>query len=538
MASLAAKLKRTFVPQKRQDIFIRSGIIPPTHFRSTSFEKETEIIGSNETFSDKSSETSSLDKYEIEDSYYDGYISPLDKAIMFVIKVTGSVYGFLLACAILIIWIVLGAVYKAPQNWQIVMQDGQSIQCYVWDTLLMRQQLDDNNSLLRLSGRIKSRCTTHKRILTNLRSESTTKMSVDEKYNNVESLIRLQSESYFSKFTSAVSRMLGSLPAIILYWLGVFAWVGCGALYTSTGNDPPFTGERTGSNPQYAKWTDTWQMYINTAVAVVLLVTSVVLENVRWRNDQFVCSQIEEINVLDCKLEAMGRYLTGDQLDNVLVKVTTCERKGFKKFISYYAEVIGTGVGLLITIAVFAVWIGVGHLMGWDSNWWLIIGTYTGLMGYVDGFVLREVYQSITEDEELKFAEMLKESQDLLDLSGINYKLRQPVIKENIGYKISYYINVLCSNQWSVLVSIITVIGLICVASGLRWSVTGQLICNTPTMIIEGFCMMVLIQAHGWADYKRRFTVKELAISRELLLQYYEQKVLENDKDKKKLMNE
>lgn len=89
-----------------------------------------------------------------------------------------------------------------------------------------------------------------------------------------------------------------------------------------------------------------------------------------------------------------------------------------------------------------------------------------------------------------------------------------------------------CSNPWSVVASVVTVIGLISIAAGLKWSQTGQLICNTFTIIIEGFCMMVLIQAHGWTDYKRRFTVKELAISRELSFQYYQQKVLESKKAK------
>lgn len=128
-------------------------------------------------------------------------------------------------------------------------------------------------------------------------------------------------------------------------------------------------------------------MYINTAVAVVLFVTSVILENVRWRNDQFVCLQIEEINTLDCKLEPMGRYLINDQQENEVVEFPACERRGIRKYTSYYVEIIGTGIGLVITNGVFCAWLGVGHIMGRNSNWWLIIGTYTGLMRYIKGFV-------------------------------------------------------------------------------------------------------------------------------------------------------
>lgn len=524
MVSFAAKFKHTFVPRQIGSVYIKSQMTVPADYGSM-MKKNMETWDSSATTSDESLDTKELDTYEIDHEHEDQkYIPPLDRFIMLIVDAAGSVYGFALACMILIIWIVLGAVYKAPDNWQIIMQDGQSIQCYVWDTLLMRQQIDDSNNLLILNGRMKSRLATHKRIINNLHTKSIKEFHIDEKYNDIESLIKLKSEDLFSRFSSAIAHILGSLPSVFIYWAGVFTWVGCGALYTSAGNDPPFTGERTGSNPEYSRFTDVWQMYINTAVAVVLLVTSVLLENVRCRNDGFICSQIEEIGILDCKLEATGRYLTGDTIENKTIEVSSCKRNSFGKVITFYADIIGTGLGLLISIAVFAAWIAVGHLMQWNSNWWLIIGTYTGLIGFIDGFVLREVYQSLTEHEEAKFDELLSESQELLDLAGINYQLKQPIVKETLGYKLSQFNNVICSSQWSVVLSIVVVVALICVASGLRWSVTGQLICNTPTMIIEGFSMLILIQAHGWADYKRRFIVKELAISRELLLQYYQTK--------------
>lgn len=307
-----------------------------------------------------------------------------------------------------------------------------------------------------------------------------------------------------------------------IYSAGVFAWIDCGALYSSSGNEPPFTGNYTGANPKYARFTNAWQMHINTAVAVVILVTSVLLKNARLRSDKFVCSQIEQINVLDCKIESLGRYITNDTIDNELIEVPPGDKRGFKKIISFYADIIGNGIEMLFSIAVIAAWIGIGHIMHWNSNWRLIFGTYTGLMGYVDGFVLRKVYQSITEYEEKKFVELISDSQTLLDLSGIDYQLEKHILKQSLGYKISHFNNMICSNQWSVVASIVAVIALICIASGLRWSETGQLICNIPTMIIEGFCLMILIQAHGWADYKQRFVVKQLSISRELLLKYYQ----------------
>jgi hypothetical protein len=44
------------------------------------------------------------------------------------------------------------------------------------------------------------------------------------------------------------------------------------------------------------------------------------------------------------------------------------------------------------------------------------------------------------------------------------------------------------------------VIMLLAVASIMRWSETGQLLCNNPTMIIEGFLLLALIQAHVMAN--------------------------------------
>ncbi|VEU23911.1 DEKNAAC105264 [Brettanomyces naardenensis] len=516
MVSFAVKLKRTFLPKKRTSITVKSNMMRPSRVgvvtNSDSEESFKFVDPEYEVQLEKGSQEE-IDQYVIDDEYNSGYISPVDRIILKVVDWSGSAFAFFLTWFVLVAWVIAGIILKAPQTWQIVMQDGQSIQCYIWDTLLMRQQLDDNNGFLRLYGRLTSRAVTHRRLLmlmyprAKMRSTSTEAIEA----------LNLRDKDWFDRLCTFISRIIGSMPCVIVYWIGVFTWVGCGSLYISTGNPGPYTGERTGSNPQFAKWSNNWQMYINTAVAVVLLTTSVILENVRARNNEYVRDEIENLGMLDCQIESMSRHITGDIEDNETVVVPACERKRFKKVISAYAEIIGTGVGLIFSMAVFIVWISIGHTMGWSSNWWLIIGTYTGLVGYVDGFTLREVYYSITVYEEAKFSELLTQAQELLDIAGINYQLKKPELKGSIGHRISMFVSKACSSQWAVVASFWTVVGLLCIASGLRWSVTGQLICNTPTMIIEAFCMMILIQAHGWADYKRRFVVRELGISRRLL---------------------
>ena len=56
----------------------------------------------------------------------------------------------------------------------------------------------------------------------------------------------------------------------------------------------------------------------------------------------------------------------------------------------------------------------------------------------------------------------------------------------------------------AVIGSLGVVLSLIAIATGLRWSETGQLLCNTPTMIVEGFLLLVLFQAHNLGNIKRR----------------------------------
>lgn len=125
-------------------------------FIPLSLKKTTEVFETTLSDSDENIDIENLDNYELEDNEYDAHISPLDKSIILFLKITSSIYGFALACIILAVWIIIGIVYKAPDNWQIVMQDGKSIQSYIWDTLLMRQQLEDNNIFLVLYGRLKS----------------------------------------------------------------------------------------------------------------------------------------------------------------------------------------------------------------------------------------------------------------------------------------------------------------------------------------------------------------------------------------------
>ena len=52
-----------------------------------------------------------------------------------------------------------------------------------------------------------------------------------------------------------------------------------------------------------------------------------------------------------------------------------------------YANFMGSLGGLTLSVALAGLWVGLGQLLGFSNpNWWLIIGTYTGLVSYVHSY--------------------------------------------------------------------------------------------------------------------------------------------------------
>lgn len=453
-----------------------------------------------------------------ENEYY--VTSPLDTFIGYAVEVAGSIYVLFIASALLIGWIIWGALTGASDTWQIVMQDGQSIQTYVWNTFLMRQQLDNSDRMLLLYGKLKSRSLTHKKLLkelvenrecTNIESEFLEFLvnKEDEFENRAE--IEYTSKSLYDRVSYAFSGIVGSLPMVVIYWLGIFTWIGCGAVPINEG---------TNDAPDMKTFSNTWQIYINTATAIELLITTIFLENVRNREGHYIMKQTKTFDELDSNLEYLLREMNKNYVENELVLVERTPRDKVQKCISLYAHVIGNGLGLIISICVFSAWIGIGNVMHWSANWWLVIGSYTGLVGFIDGFALREIFFSITKYESIKFNDLLNDSQELLDIAGIPIELEKPKVKPTLSNKVSLAINGICSNKWSVVSAVLIVLGLVILASAMLWSETAQLIANTPTMIIEGFFLLILVQAHNWACRERCLLLTELTKSRILIHDY------------------
>lgn len=446
-----------------------------------------------------------------QDEFY--VTSPLDTFIGYAVDVAGSIFVLAIVMALLVGWIVWGALTGATDTWQIVMQDGQSIQTYVWNSFLMRQQLDNNEKMLLLYAKLKSRSLTHKRLLEKFitnKNEVKRHRVVETEPVELEP-IDFKNPSLYDKFSEIFGKCVGSLPAVIIYWAGIFTWIGCGSIAMNIGTEDV---------PNMKKFSDTWQMYVNTATAIELLITTVFLENVRHRTGLYIAKQTQAFNQLDSKFEFELRDLSGDYYENELVVVNRPPRDKIQKAISLYAHVVGNGLGLVISVCVFSAWISIGNTMHWSPNWWLVIGSYTGLVGFIDGFVLREVFYSITNYERQNFNDLLKDSQELLDMAGIQVELEEPKKKDTLSVRISTFINMVCSHEYSVIASFVIVLGLVILASAMRWSETAQLVANTPTMIIEGFFLLILVQAHNWASDERIKELEQLTKSRVLLYEY------------------
>lgn len=456
-----------------------------------------------------------------------------DRILDWLVMAAGSEYVFFLMWAILIIWIVLGCVYGAPDTWQVVMQDGQSLQTYFWDTLLVRQQLISAHEQKVICGVLRSRIVSYKGFAEKIRNSASGKVKqegneriVDLPLTETELSSDLNTENWYDRLCNLSSVWIGSLYTIIIFWIGIFIWIACGVIKKPGDNEPPYTGETTGSNPHLVKFSSTWQLYINSATAVVLLVCSVFLQNIRARHDKFISKYIVQCFDADKEIEEKLRIEANDfTTENPLITLEPAKRSLGQRIIDFYADIIGTGVGAFIAVLAIVVWLAVGNLMNWSDNWWLIIGTYTGLVGFLDGFIIREVYYRIVREEEEIYEEVAREDIELFDALGIECPEEfngKPPGGENkkLDFKISIWINNVCSSQWSVVVSIFIIIGLIIAASCLHWSTTGQLIANTPTMIIEAFFLIVLIQAHNWADYQRRVELTALCGRRQILLNY------------------
>lgn len=142
------------------------------------------------------------------------------------------------------------------------------------------------------------------------------------------------------------------------------------------------------------------------------------------------------------------------------------------------------------------------------------------MVGFVDGFVLRNVYFRQDEMLDEQFNILVDSDERLYQYLNILLPTKPLEEDHSVITRISNWMGRVCAMPIAVLFSVIVVLALIAVASAMKWNQTGQLLCNTPTMIIEGFLLIVLIQAHNMSNTKRRVQLHDILIRRLQLLQF------------------
>jgi low-affinity ferrous iron transport protein len=433
----------------------------------------------------------------------------LDRWLDLIVSASGSEYVFFTILTGLIIWAFLGIPFHDDLTWPALISDIQAILSYIFDSLLMRQQTNGYEDLLTGAAELRSRTITHNRTLRKLtagmeKDELAKHVATTEKEGptNTECALELPRESWFGQLVTAFSHFLGHIVTIIIYWICVFVWLGFGP-----------------SN----QWSNMWQLDINSSTSALMVLVFSFLANIRERHSDYTKRCLDALFRVDAALELKLRCLTDDQVDNEVVVILPPKANTIQKAIFYYADVVGTLVGIVILILVLVAWVAVGPVMKFSDNWWLFIGTYAGLVGMNDGFVLRNVQSKLREYEDVQFQLVDQEDAALFRIVSMGLPDRKKldtVASNNVSLtrRVSLAMGKICAHEITVVAGFVVLLGLLTGSSLMKWSTTGQLLCNVPPSIIESFFMIILITGHNYADEEKREVLQNLYQRRLTLL--------------------
>ncbi|KAF4627472.1 hypothetical protein G7Y89_g10686 [Cudoniella acicularis] len=289
-----------------------------------------------------------------------------------------------------------GIVFKPTQVWQMVFQNAGSIQCYVSDTLLMRQQWNNCHRLLTAIGQAQSWNASCKRMMNSISPTQLENLKKDFKSRNfrpenIDIEYILTKEGFFDRLCNYIAIAL-------------------------------------------SRWNS---------------LTSIFLQNVHQRHSQRHRQRLEDTlestRVADEELERLLRKLTGDTQPNPTFTIQQPPSGKMERLTDWYAYLAELGVGVAISTVVVVVWISIGNFMHWNSNWWFIIGTYTGLVGFVDGFVLRNVYFRETNVINHHLGQLLETDTQTYCIFQDSARETSTTTKTSLGYRISRTTGAICS---------------------------------------------------------------------------------------------
>ncbi|WPH03155.1 Hypothetical protein R9X50_00603100 [Acrodontium crateriforme] len=418
----------------------------------------------------------------------------LDRWLDWVVDVSGSEVVFLTILASLLTWALVGIKYHHVLDWQIVISDVQAILSYFFDSLLMRQQLNTHAISLDVCAELRSRSLTNRRMLETLVSEMddnelASMCLLSENPSTPEFEQSLPKEKLFGRVSTFASEVLGHILFIAIFWICMVIWLAFGPAN---------------------HWSDVWQLDINSGTSALMVLVFAFLANIRERHSDYSLKCLDATFRVDSALEAKLRLLTGDKLENDTVIIPAPRVRALQRAINYYADVVGTLVGIAILLVVTVVWIAIGPIMHFSSNWWLIIGTYAGLIGLNDGFVLRNVQARLNDHESLEFSKVETDDAAMFAAARIPLPEKTHMNNNTLTYRVSTAMNRVCAHEITVVIGFLFVLGLLCGSSAMGWNTTGQLLSNVPPSIVESFFMIILITGHNFSEASRRADLKDI----------------------------
>jgi low-affinity ferrous iron transport protein len=423
----------------------------------------------------------------------------LDRWLDWVVKASGSEPVFFTIMTALFTWAFLGIKYGQSQDYQILISDVQAIVSYVFDSFLMRQQLNGYEELIVAAAELRSRCTSHGRMLRQLADSNRLAKQAPSLEHDTGFETQLPVENWLGRMSTSASWILGHIVTVTLFWVCILVWIGFG---------------------HHSGWSNMWQLYINSSTSALMVLVFSFLANIRERHSRYIARCLDATFRVDSALELKLRLLTNDTIANDTVIVPAPKVNRIQRAIYYYADVVGTLVGIGILMAVIVVWVLLGPVMRFDDNWWLLIGTYSGLVGMNDGFVLRNVDGRLRGYEQIEFVKIEQDDIALFDAIGVSMPEIKSVTESSLSYRASNLVGKICAHELMVVGGVLVIVGLLTGASVMRWSITGQLVCNVPPSIIESFFMIILITGHNIADAKKRVHLQNIYVRRLKLLSY------------------
>ncbi|KAJ5223226.1 hypothetical protein N7468_007768 [Penicillium chermesinum] len=417
----------------------------------------------------------------------------LDKFVQF----AGSAPVFLVIVSGLLAWALTGIRFGNSDVWVAAISDIQAILCYVFDSLLMRQLLREYTEQREAMVKIQSRCHSHRRMLAKRGFDKSQRSVREEPLRPLDH--GLHTQNLFARCIILSAKGFGHIITVGMYWVCIFIWLGFG--------------------PK-CDWSNRWQLYINDATSALMLLVFAFLACLRECYADYTNICLDAIFRLDSTLEGELRLLGEDDTPNPVVVDVSPKENYLQKMIYYYADIIGTLVGILFLIAVIVTWAAVGPVFQFNNTWWLLIGTYAGLVGLFDSFVLRNVQSKVHQNTKSQVRQV-----EILDTT-LFAELSVPIPAvdnpktPSLSRRVSRKMDAISSHLLMVVAGFIMTIGCLVASSAMRWSLTGQLISNVPPSIIETFFMLILITGQNDAEAGARVDLTNIYFRRQRLLAF------------------